>query len=266
MDPEVTTAYIHSLTQSLLLEWRRLLVLQEIEAAATAAIANTTTLPGLANIARDLHSIQADLANIEARLADISSPDVLAVAAAAVAAAAVAARAMANTTALAGVANIEADLANIQAHFANISSPDVLAESSSSSAAAAAKWRRRRRRNRRRLLLVDLAYTETYLANISDNLAEIEANLAIITSQDVLATAAEAAAAAAAAPAMAKTTTLEVKTDSECGQCSVCLEDYIVGTIVRELPCKHMFHDECVSDWIQRPSSSRNCPDCRYQL
>ena len=253
---------IHKLTRRLLLEWRRLLILQEAAAAAAAAMANTTTLAGLLS-----------LANIEARLADISSPDVLAAAvAAATAGAAAAARITADTTTLALLANIEADLANIEAHLANISSPDVLAESSSS-AAEAEKWRRRRRRRRRTHLLADfigLANTEAnfpkikrYLANIAAN---IEENFANMPSQYVLVDPAVAAAAAAAAPAMAKTKTLKVKTESECEQCSICLDYYIVGTILRKLPCNHMFHDECVSEWIQRPSSKRNCPVCRYQL
>ena len=74
------------------------------------------------------------------------------------------------------------------------------------------------------------------------------------------------AAPAATATAMANTTMLEVQTESECGQCSICLDNYTVGTIVRQLPCEHKFHDACVSEWIKKPSSSRNCPVCRYQL
>ena len=69
-----------------------------------------------------------------------------------------------------------------------------------------------------------------------------------------------------AAAAMANTTMLEVKTESECGQCSICLKNYTVGTILRQLPCGHKFDDACVSEWIKKSSSSRNCPLCRYQL
>ena len=70
----------------------------------------------------------------------------------------------------------------------------------------------------------------------------------------------------AAAAAMANTTTLEVQTESECGQCSICLKNYTVGTILRQLPCGHKFDDVCISEWIKKPSSSRTCPLCRYQL
>ena len=66
--------------------------------------------------------------------------------------------------------------------------------------------------------------------------------------------------------AMANTTTLEVQTESESGSCSICLEDYTVGTIVRQLPCEHQFHDACVSEWIKRPSSRPDCPNCRHKL
>ena len=64
--------------------------------------------------------------------------------------------------------------------------------------------------------------------------------------------------------AMLRTFTSEIQRQSECGQCSICLENYPVGTIVRQLPCNHKFHDACISEWIQTPSLT--CPDCRYSL
>ena len=77
---------------------------------------------------------------------------------------------------------------------------------------------------------------------------------------------AELSSTAAAVAATANTTLLEVQTESECGQCSICLKNYTVGTILRQLPCGHKFDDACVSEWIKKPNSSRNCPLCRYQL
>ncbi|KAK5080563.1 hypothetical protein LTR05_008506 [Lithohypha guttulata] len=44
--------------------------------------------------------------------------------------------------------------------------------------------------------------------------------------------------------------------------CAICLEDFIVGeTMVRELPCKHIFHPECI-DLFLRDNSSL-CPMCK---
>lgn len=45
--------------------------------------------------------------------------------------------------------------------------------------------------------------------------------------------------------------------------CSICLCDYEEGDILRELPCKegrHVFHAECVDEWLMQKLS---CPICR---
>lgn len=46
-------------------------------------------------------------------------------------------------------------------------------------------------------------------------------------------------------------------------QCSVCLDDFEVGTEVKLMPCTHKFHSDCLLPWLELHSS---CPVCRYQL
>lgn len=42
--------------------------------------------------------------------------------------------------------------------------------------------------------------------------------------------------------------------------CSVCLEDYAVGDVLKEVPCpsRHLFHEDCVTQWLTK--AGRTCP------
>ncbi|AFZ79573.1 hypothetical protein BEWA_024220 [Theileria equi strain WA] len=42
--------------------------------------------------------------------------------------------------------------------------------------------------------------------------------------------------------------------------CNICLEDYTDGEILRKLPCRHIYHRDCVDTWFRRRSI---CPTCR---
>ena len=68
----------------------------------------------------------------------------------------------------------------------------------------------------------------------------------------------------------AKVTAIEVgHTESRCTtveyyhstSCSICIEDYEPGELIRVLPCGHAFHSECILPWLA--DSSPTCPLCK---
>lgn len=47
-------------------------------------------------------------------------------------------------------------------------------------------------------------------------------------------------------------------------RCTVCLEELSVGSKMKRMPCSHVFHQECITQWLQ--NSSHMCPVCLYEL
>ena len=48
--------------------------------------------------------------------------------------------------------------------------------------------------------------------------------------------------------------------EEEADKCTICLSEFEVDEDVRRLPCMHLFHVECVDQWL---SQNKRCPICR---
>lgn len=55
----------------------------------------------------------------------------------------------------------------------------------------------------------------------------------------------------------------EAMLKSDLAQCAVCKDDFELGTVVKQMPCKHVYHDDCILPWLELHNS---CPVCRYEL
>ncbi|KAE9595106.1 putative aminoacyltransferase, E1 ubiquitin-activating enzyme [Lupinus albus] len=68
------------------------------------------------------------------------------------------------------------------------------------------------------------------------------------------------ASSAIAALPIVKVTRSHLASDPNC---PICKDEFEVGVEVRELPCKHFYHSDCILPWLQIHNT---CPVCRYEL
>ena len=45
--------------------------------------------------------------------------------------------------------------------------------------------------------------------------------------------------------------------------CVVCLSEFQIGDIISALPCCHVFHTECIKNWLKNELS---CPVCKFEV
>lgn len=50
-----------------------------------------------------------------------------------------------------------------------------------------------------------------------------------------------------------------VPTANDCVRCVICMGEFKIGDALRFLPCVHIYHKECIDDWLMR---SFTCPSC----
>ena len=55
----------------------------------------------------------------------------------------------------------------------------------------------------------------------------------------------------------------EEEEEEEGDKCTICLSEFEVDEDVRRLPCFHLFHVECVDQWL---GQNKRCPICRYSF
>ncbi|RZC75240.1 hypothetical protein C5167_050716 [Papaver somniferum] len=53
------------------------------------------------------------------------------------------------------------------------------------------------------------------------------------------------------------------KNSSDANACVICMEKFEAGTVVRYMPCSHIFHEVCLVPWLQENNS---CPLCRLEI
>ena len=46
-------------------------------------------------------------------------------------------------------------------------------------------------------------------------------------------------------------------------KCPICLQKYKGSDIIKEFPCKHIFHKNCIFKWLK---TSNVCPLCKYDI
>jgi len=50
---------------------------------------------------------------------------------------------------------------------------------------------------------------------------------------------------------------------NESAECSICLDELVAGQPALRIPCGHLYHEDCVKDWLKK---SNECPVCRFEL
>ena len=58
-------------------------------------------------------------------------------------------------------------------------------------------------------------------------------------------------------------TVLNEKKEGENNNCIICLGEFDIGESVTTLPCVHLFHTDCIKNWLK---SQNHCPICKFEI
>ncbi|KAI3923693.1 hypothetical protein MKW98_011323 [Papaver atlanticum] len=53
------------------------------------------------------------------------------------------------------------------------------------------------------------------------------------------------------------------KNNAETNTCVICMDEFEAGTVVRYMPCSHIFREDCLVPWLKENYS---CPLCRLEI
>lgn len=48
--------------------------------------------------------------------------------------------------------------------------------------------------------------------------------------------------------------------------CTICLDSYSIKSLVVSLLCKHIFHKECLKEWLEKNICNPKCPNCNFNV
>ncbi len=55
----------------------------------------------------------------------------------------------------------------------------------------------------------------------------------------------------------------KARDDDETERCCICLNDFAEDESIRRLPCLHIFHKDCIDEWLRR---NHKCPLCNMSV
>ncbi|KAF6147671.1 hypothetical protein GIB67_036057 [Kingdonia uniflora] len=53
------------------------------------------------------------------------------------------------------------------------------------------------------------------------------------------------------------------KEDTSKEPCGACLDEFLLGDKIVDMPCLHTFHESCIVRWLNEHNS---CPLCRFKM